>query len=203
MKNESELSDPLSRRSLLGRAVGAAGIMAALGSTGQADAQMQPADDSGGVRREGQLRLRLEVLQGECARCAAADFRGRERKPTILLQRVQISNVQPGGYPRGGRRFFYRADATTRCSLTLEGRGYAERTERHSRCGCPLMDDVAGRMPEKCTGPSPAPAAPAVQAPSAITSPKPLPPAVQELTVEPTAFCADRAPICDGTCKAR
>ena len=31
MKNESELSDPLSRRSLLGRAVGAAGIMAALG----------------------------------------------------------------------------------------------------------------------------------------------------------------------------
>jgi hypothetical protein len=50
MKKESELSDPLSRRSLLGRAVGAAGIMAALGSTGQADAQMQPADDSGGVR---------------------------------------------------------------------------------------------------------------------------------------------------------
>lgn len=34
----------------------------------------------------------------------------------------------------------------------------------------------------------PPPAAPAVQAPSAITSPKPLPPAVQELTVEPTAI---------------
>ena len=41
MKNEDELKDSLSRRSLLGRAVGAAGILPALGSASQANAQAQ------------------------------------------------------------------------------------------------------------------------------------------------------------------
>ena len=49
MKNESGLSDSLSRRSLLGQAVGAAGILSALGSTGQANPQAPPA----GGGREG------------------------------------------------------------------------------------------------------------------------------------------------------
>jgi beta-galactosidase len=39
MKNESGMTDSLSRRSLLGQAVGAAGAMSALGSAGQANAQ--------------------------------------------------------------------------------------------------------------------------------------------------------------------
>ena len=43
MKNENEMTDSLSRRSLLGQAVGAAGILSALGSTGQANAQAPPA----------------------------------------------------------------------------------------------------------------------------------------------------------------
>jgi len=50
MKTETGLTDALSRRSLLGQAVSAAGIIAALGSTGQADAQTQPAGDSGAAR---------------------------------------------------------------------------------------------------------------------------------------------------------
>ena len=120
MKNESELSDPLSRRSLLGRAVGAAGIMAALGSTGQADAQMQPAGDSGGVSARDSLRVGWKLFKGNAQGAQQPTFADARCKPTILLQHVPISNVQPGGYPRGGRRFFYRADATTRCSLTLE-----------------------------------------------------------------------------------
>ena len=39
MRNETELITSLSRRSLLGQAVGAAGVASALGSTGQANAQ--------------------------------------------------------------------------------------------------------------------------------------------------------------------
>jgi beta-galactosidase len=43
MKNESEWRGSLSRRSLLGQAVGATGIVSALGSAGQANAQVPPA----------------------------------------------------------------------------------------------------------------------------------------------------------------
>jgi beta-galactosidase len=53
MKNESGMTDSLSRRSLLGQAVGAAGLLSALGSTGQADAQAPPA---GGGRMRGRVR---------------------------------------------------------------------------------------------------------------------------------------------------
>ena len=42
MKNENGLTDSLSRRSLLGQAVGAAGVLSALGSAGQANAQAPP-----------------------------------------------------------------------------------------------------------------------------------------------------------------
>ena len=76
MKNENE---SLSRRSFLGQAVVATGILSALDSAGQASAQApQAGGDRGGTPRQGFLRLRLEVLQGRCARRAAAEFRGRE-----------------------------------------------------------------------------------------------------------------------------
>jgi len=39
MQNENGMADSLSRRSLLGQAVGAAGVLSALGSTGRGDAQ--------------------------------------------------------------------------------------------------------------------------------------------------------------------
>jgi len=53
MKDENGMSDSLSRRSLLGRAVGAAGVLSALGSTGQANAQVPPA---GGGSMGGRVR---------------------------------------------------------------------------------------------------------------------------------------------------
>jgi len=53
VRNENELTDSLSRRSLLGQAVGAAGVLSALGSTGQANAQTPPAGgDMGGRVRD-------------------------------------------------------------------------------------------------------------------------------------------------------
>src|SRR5271157_1250995 len=65
MKNESGLTDSLSRRSLLGQAVGAAGIMAALGSAGQADAQTQPAGASGAARMRDSFDFGWKFFQGD------------------------------------------------------------------------------------------------------------------------------------------
>jgi len=49
MKDENGITDSLSRRSLLGRGVGAAGMVSALGSTGQANAQAPAPPARGGV----------------------------------------------------------------------------------------------------------------------------------------------------------
>lgn len=52
MHSENGITDTLSRRSLLGQAVGAAGIMSALESTGPANAQTQPAGGAQGRSRD-------------------------------------------------------------------------------------------------------------------------------------------------------
>jgi len=65
MKNASGLMDSLSRRSLLGQAVGVAGIVAALGSKGQADAQTQPAGDSGAARVRDSFDFGWKFFKGD------------------------------------------------------------------------------------------------------------------------------------------
>jgi beta-galactosidase len=52
MKSENGMTNSLSRRSLLGQAAGAAGVLSALGSAGQARAQAPPAGGMGGRVRD-------------------------------------------------------------------------------------------------------------------------------------------------------
>ena len=88
MKNEHGAAGSLSRRSWLGRAVGAAGILSALGPAARQPRKAPPAGGAAGPR-QGFLRLRLEVFQGGCARRAAAGFRGRELEGRGSASRFQ------------------------------------------------------------------------------------------------------------------
>src|SRR5208283_2021799 len=74
MKDESGLSDSLSRRRLLGQAVGVAGVMAALGSTGQADAQMQPSGDTGAARVRDSFDFGWKFFQGDAPSAQQPNF---------------------------------------------------------------------------------------------------------------------------------
>ena len=65
MKNESGLTDSLSRRSLLGQAVGAAGILSALGSAGQANAQAPPARGGMGGRVRDSFDFGWKFFKGD------------------------------------------------------------------------------------------------------------------------------------------
>ena len=65
MKNESGLSDSFSRRSLLGQAVGAAGILSALGSTGQANPQAPPAGGRKGPRARDSFDFGWKFFKGD------------------------------------------------------------------------------------------------------------------------------------------
>ncbi|MGA2275881.1 MAG: glycoside hydrolase family 2 TIM barrel-domain containing protein [Bryobacteraceae bacterium] len=74
MKDESGSKDSLSRRSLLGQAVGAAGILAALGSAGQADAQTQPAGDSGAARVRDSFDFGWKFFKGDAPGAQQPNF---------------------------------------------------------------------------------------------------------------------------------
>ena len=71
MKNGSGLTDSLSRRSLLGQAVGAAGILSALGSTGQANAQAPPA---GGGRVRDSFDFGWKFFKGDAPGAQQPNF---------------------------------------------------------------------------------------------------------------------------------
>jgi beta-galactosidase len=99
MKNESGLSDSLSRRSLLGHAVGVAGIMAALGSTGQADAQTQPAGDSGAARVRDSFDFGWKFFQGDAPGAHQPNFADANWKGVDLPHDWSIEgpfSEQPG-----------------------------------------------------------------------------------------------------------
>ena len=99
MKNESGLTDSLSRRSLLGHAVGVAGIIAALGSTGQADAQMQPPGDSGAARVRDSFDFGWKFFKGDAPGAQQPNFADANWKGVDLPHDWSIEgpfSEQPG-----------------------------------------------------------------------------------------------------------
>ena len=83
MKNESGMTDSVSRRSLLGQAVGAAGIASAMGSTGQANAQAPArapvqAPPAGGFRMMSRVRDTFDFgwkfFKGDASGAQQTDF---------------------------------------------------------------------------------------------------------------------------------
>jgi beta-galactosidase len=74
MKNESGYTDSLSRRSLLEQAIGAAGMVAALGSTSQANAQTQPAGDRGAVRVRDSFDFGWKFFMGDAPGAQQPNF---------------------------------------------------------------------------------------------------------------------------------
>jgi beta-galactosidase len=99
MKNESGLTDSLSRRSLLGHAVGVAGIIAALGSTGQADAQIQPPGDSGAARVRDSFDFGWKFFKGDAPGAQQPNFADANWKGVDLPHDWSIEgpfSEQPG-----------------------------------------------------------------------------------------------------------
>ncbi len=74
MKNERGVTDPLSRRSFLGQAVGAAGLMLAHTSGTQADAQTQPVGPSRQVRVRDSFDFGWKFLQEDAQSAQQPDF---------------------------------------------------------------------------------------------------------------------------------
>jgi beta-galactosidase len=75
-ESENRPDAGLSRRSLLGQVVGAAGIAAALASGDQADAQTQPANEHKGVRVRSSFDFDWKFLKGDAPGAQQPDFEG-------------------------------------------------------------------------------------------------------------------------------
>ena len=74
MKNENEATNSLTRRSLLGQAVGAAGILSALESTGQVNAQAPPARGGMGGRVRDSFDFGWKFFKGDAQGAQQPNF---------------------------------------------------------------------------------------------------------------------------------
>ena len=107
MKNENEATNSLSRRSLLGQAVGAAGILSALESTGQANAQAPPAGGGrGGARVRDSFDFGWKFFKGDAQGAQQPDFADASWKDVDLPHDFSIEGPFSQDAPARGQGGF-------------------------------------------------------------------------------------------------
>jgi len=107
MKNDNEATNSLSRRSLLGQAVGAAGILSALESAGQANAQAPPAAAArGGARVRDSFDFGWKFLKGDAPGAQQPDFADANWKDVDLPHDFSIEGPFSQDAPARGQGGF-------------------------------------------------------------------------------------------------
>jgi beta-galactosidase len=107
MKNENEATNSLTRRSLLGQAVGAAGILSALESTGQANAQAPPAGGGrGGARIRDSFDFGWKFFKGDAQGAQQPDFADASWKDVDLPHDFSIEGPFSQDAPAKGQGGF-------------------------------------------------------------------------------------------------
>jgi beta-galactosidase len=110
MKNEDGVKDSLTRRGLLGRAVGAAGILSALESTGQVDAQAPPAGGGrGGPRVRDSFDFGWKFFKGDAQGAQQPDFVDASWKDVDLPHDFSIEGPFSQDAPAKGQGGFLPA----------------------------------------------------------------------------------------------
>jgi beta-galactosidase len=106
MKNANGTMDSLTRRSLLGQAVGAAGILSALEATGQANAQTAPAGGGRGPRVRDSFDFGWKFLKGDAPGAQQPDFADANWKDVDLPHDFSIEGPFSENAPAKGQGGF-------------------------------------------------------------------------------------------------
>ena len=129
MKNDNEATNSLSRRRLLGQAVGAAGILSALESTGQVNAQAPPAGGGrGGPRVRDSFDFGWKFFKGDAPGAQQTDFADASWKDVDLPHDFSIEGPFSQDAPARGKAVScLRASAGTGNISTFPSLTEAER----------------------------------------------------------------------------